>query len=374
MKKTLLLLAGILFSHFGNAQKIYVYSGMNETHYNYKPSPGFSKPNLKNDDGYYFELGYEHDFSKSWLYMGGISFNQFNNLGGDELNYYSWKTNFLGLQNVIGYSFYEKNDFRALITGGVGVSTLVNGTQQINNSYHDLKKQDDFKGVFIQPTLGLELRYNLQDVAELSLKYNYSKAWNLSNTNNSEKLSFDNNQLALGIHIPLKRSKKTPLDDMQKEIESLKMDQSNTASKLEAVKSEVAKSDAAKSEPSKTEAVDKTLYIKELINSGYVATYFDVDKAQPTNVSTGAIDFVLTYLRSNPNSTVKIYGNADETGSTEYNDKLALERANAVKRILKDAGIQENRMTVVSKGEDTSVDSKSKDAKRLVRRVTFQVD
>jgi OOP family OmpA-OmpF porin len=113
--------------------------------------------------------------------------------------------------------------------------------------------------------------------------------------------------------------------------------------------------------------------VKKLINEGYVATYFDFNKTKPTNVSTEGIDFILTYLRNNPTATVDIIGHADEIGKNPYNDKLATTRANSVKEILMKAGITEDRLNVVSEGEDTSVDKDSAGARRLVRRVTFKV-
>lgn len=112
---------------------------------------------------------------------------------------------------------------------------------------------------------------------------------------------------------------------------------------------------------------------KNLINDGFVTTYFEINKTKPTNVSTEGIDFVLTYLRNNPSASVDIFGNADEMGKSDYNDKLALARANNVKNTLMKAGIDGSRLNVISKGEDTSVDPTSKEAKNLVRRVTFKV-
>lgn len=113
--------------------------------------------------------------------------------------------------------------------------------------------------------------------------------------------------------------------------------------------------------------------IKRLINEGYVTTYFDTGKTNPTNVSTEGIDFMLTYLRNNPNASIDIIGHADEIGKTAYNDKLSMGRANTVKNTLIKAGIPASRLNVVSEGEDASVAIDSKDARRLVRRVTFKV-
>ncbi|MBS4039006.1 MAG: OmpA family protein [Flavobacteriales bacterium] len=124
---------------------------------------------------------------------------------------------------------------------------------------------------------------------------------------------------------------------------------------------------------SNTSSVTDQEVIKKLINDGYVTTYFDFNKATPTNVSTEGIDFILTYLRNNPSESVQIIGHADEIGKTTYNNKLALQRANNVKNILVKAGIAEGRMTTISAGEDTSVDPASSGARKLVRRVTFKV-
>ena len=120
-------------------------------------------------------------------------------------------------------------------------------------------------------------------------------------------------------------------------------------------------------------AEGNTEMVKKLINDGYVTTYFDFNKTKPTNVSTEGIDFMLTYLRNNPDASIEIIGNADEIGKSPYNDKLATQRANSVKEILVKAGIAANRLNVVSKGEDTSVDKDSAGARKLVRRVTFKV-
>ena len=113
--------------------------------------------------------------------------------------------------------------------------------------------------------------------------------------------------------------------------------------------------------------------IKNLINEGYVNTYFDLGKTTPTNVSTEGISFMLTFLRNNPNASIDIIGHADEIGKTTINEKLSIARANSVKNTLIKAGIPASRMNIISEGEDTSVAIDSADARKLVRRVTFKI-
>lgn len=123
----------------------------------------------------------------------------------------------------------------------------------------------------------------------------------------------------------------------------------------------------------KSAVVNNSTLIKNLINEGYVGTYFDFNKSTPTNVSTEGIDFILTYLRNNPSASVDIIGHADELGRSEYNDKLSTARANAVKNVLVKANIDAARLNVVPAGEDSSVQKDSDEARKLVRRVTFRV-
>lgn len=113
---------------------------------------------------------------------------------------------------------------------------------------------------------------------------------------------------------------------------------------------------------------------RNLINGGYVSAYFDLNKTKPTNVSSQGIDFVLNYLRKNPDSKLEIFGHADELGSNAYNDKLSISRAESIKEVLIKAGVDASRIIVNSQGEDNSVDPKSAEARRIVRRVTFKVD
>lgn len=113
--------------------------------------------------------------------------------------------------------------------------------------------------------------------------------------------------------------------------------------------------------------------ISKLINEGYVTAYFDYDKTEPSEASTEGIDFMLTYLRNNPESTIEIFGNADEIGNTDYNNKLADNRAANVKKMLIDAGIKASRLDVISRGEDKSVNPNSALARRLVRKVSFKI-
>ncbi|OXE99119.1 OOP family OmpA-OmpF porin [Flavobacterium araucananum] len=113
--------------------------------------------------------------------------------------------------------------------------------------------------------------------------------------------------------------------------------------------------------------------VEELINGGYVNVYFDFNSSKPTNASLSGVDFLVKYLKNNPGKSADIVGYADEIGSSSYNTELSRKRAEAVKKVAENAGIDASRLNVVANGEDTSVNKSSKEARQIVRRVTFQV-
>ncbi|GGB65618.1 hypothetical protein GCM10007424_01920 [Flavobacterium suaedae] len=111
--------------------------------------------------------------------------------------------------------------------------------------------------------------------------------------------------------------------------------------------------------------------IKDLINSGYVNVYFDFNRDMPNQESTNGLNFLITYLKNHPEVNADVIGYADEIGNTEYNRQLSSRRAENVKQILVDAGIDGSRLNIVGNGEDTSVDKSSRYARQTVRKVTF---
>ncbi|NHN25854.1 OmpA family protein [Flavobacterium jejuense] len=113
--------------------------------------------------------------------------------------------------------------------------------------------------------------------------------------------------------------------------------------------------------------------IKDMINGGYINVYFNTNSSKPTSSSYDAIQFVTQYLKSNPDKSVEVIGYADEIGQTEYNERLSAARATFVKDVIVKAGVDASRLIDVAKGEDTSVDSSSAYARKLVRRVTFKL-
>jgi len=203
MKKLLLIaLIALSFQHI-QAQEIYLQTGKNYTQYDYK-SDTSSSPSLQSGSGNFYEIGYVMTLNNEKLkYAVGLSLNEYNAIGGDINSSYSWNTQYLGVQNTFSIAFVKKRGFEASANGGLGISTLIYGKQNLNGQFLDLSSQKEFSGLWIAPNLGLKASYNVDNDIYLSLGYTYSKSFNLSNSTD-EKLSFNNSQIQFGVHFMFK--------------------------------------------------------------------------------------------------------------------------------------------------------------------------
>jgi peptidoglycan-associated lipoprotein len=78
---------------------------------------------------------------------------------------------------------------------------------------------------------------------------------------------------------------------------------------------------------------------------------FDFDQAAIKPDYTGLVQRHGSYLAGNPTLAVRIEGNTDERGSSEYNLALGQRRADAVKKALELAGAKGAQMEAISWGE-----------------------
>ena len=80
--------------------------------------------------------------------------------------------------------------------------------------------------------------------------------------------------------------------------------------------------------------------------------YFEFDRAELSEDGLRALDQKVDALHRNPNVRLRIEGNADDSGSDEYNVALSQRRAEIVTRYCTDRGIEPNRVKAVAFGEE----------------------
>ena len=80
--------------------------------------------------------------------------------------------------------------------------------------------------------------------------------------------------------------------------------------------------------------------------------FFEFDKYDIRPADTRTLDANAAWLKSNPNHLVLIEGHADERGTNEYNLALGERRAKSTMNYLVSQGVQANRVTIISYGEE----------------------
>lgn len=100
--------------------------------------------------------------------------------------------------------------------------------------------------------------------------------------------------------------------------------------------------------------------------------YFDFDSSAIDSESRGIIEQHAAYLAENPDIKINLTGHADERGTREYNLALGERRGDSVERMLSVLGINGDRVTTISYGEEQPLAMGHDETSwRVNRRVEF---
>lgn len=102
--------------------------------------------------------------------------------------------------------------------------------------------------------------------------------------------------------------------------------------------------------------------------------YFDFDESALTDDARSAVEAKAPVLLRHPNMRIRIAGHTDAQGSDEYNLALGLRRAAETKKYLAALGVAEDRMEIVTFGEERpAVQGTTQEAYALNRRCEFEI-
>ncbi|MCE7885882.1 MAG: OmpA family protein [Alphaproteobacteria bacterium PRO2] len=79
--------------------------------------------------------------------------------------------------------------------------------------------------------------------------------------------------------------------------------------------------------------------------------FFDWDRSNIGSGAQSVLDAVAAEVAKNPPASISVVGHADTSGPTDYNERLALKRANNVKDALVQRGVDASIIMVDAKGE-----------------------
>ncbi len=88
---------------------------------------------------------------------------------------------------------------------------------------------------------------------------------------------------------------------------------------------------------------------------------FDFDRSEIKERYKGVLQQKADFLRAHPNIRVQIEGHADERGTVQYNLALGDRRAESAKAFLAALGIDANRLSTISFGEERPLDPSKND-------------
>lgn len=103
--------------------------------------------------------------------------------------------------------------------------------------------------------------------------------------------------------------------------------------------------------------------------------YFQFDRSEITDDGIQSLDQKVDVMQRNPNVRIRIEGNADDSGSDEYNLALSQRRAAIVVRYMTDRGIDASRLKSVANGEErpACTANREEDCRSRNRRDEFVV-
>ncbi|MBU4306196.1 MAG: OmpA family protein [Candidatus Omnitrophica bacterium] len=101
--------------------------------------------------------------------------------------------------------------------------------------------------------------------------------------------------------------------------------------------------------PPQPQELRASLLIKKILKN--VKVYFDYDKSQLRDDTVKILSAAVATLKRNPESSILITGNCDRRGSEAYNEKLGRKRADTVMEFMRENGIPEERIRIISRGK-----------------------
>jgi hypothetical protein len=193
-------------SIFTYSQSLNMEIGQSTAAYSHKNQ--VPKVNFFPTSGQVFRVAYAQTFWGDHELNIGASIEQANSLGSVIDTEIVYDTQFLGIfgkfdMNIINI-FNRKHcssctDIQFFATLGGQLSTLVGGSQKINEVTYSLKGIEDFKGLWVAPLVGIKVKFDAADFMSLYGLYEFMPMINV--TDNQEKFRINQRIMALGIRL-----------------------------------------------------------------------------------------------------------------------------------------------------------------------------
>ncbi|MFY9243477.1 MAG: OmpA family protein [Polaribacter sp.] len=339
-------------------------------------------------------IGYRYMFNEKFGLRLDLGYNSFTANETSQpftSNYYRASLEgVVNLRSILKFDTWTKR-FGLLFHAGAGAATL-NVTAPVNNGSGDVMYAMNF---------GLTPQFKLNDRFTLFLDLNsiihFYQENNFDGGKNVDwresNISLMNTSIGLNIALGKNRQSadfyvedeiedkivnteldaiKKRLNNAEKEIEILKSKESgpNKDLVLTELDERYVKRDENPNRYSSVVTGSNVDFIRELLNSGYINVYFDVNKDEIQKGSLNSVNYLKQFMMDNPSVSADLIGYADETGTADRNKTLSQNRAKRVYDVLVAAGISPSRLSYFGGGEDKTV---TEEARQFARKVTFKL-
>ncbi len=348
-----------------------------------KPYHRFSKGYRSPTPGFFAgEIGVRYMFNELFGLKTGLGYDHFADDGpSPDFSTNEYRIDFqgvIGLGRLLRFEDWTRS-INVLAHAGVGVGFLTFDNAS-NNDYVG----NALAGITGQVKLSPRISLNMDFTGIVNIRQGRSFNGGIPASYNNDGMVFNG---TVGISYYLGKNKKAAdwyaradryaaidarLAELESEMKKANQDAARkNQSDVDELNQRIDKiNNQMKPAPAKQEGDD---FIARLINQGYVNIYFDFNSTKIEKNSASAINILRTYMKNNPGVSVNLIGYADEKGTEQYNQKLSQKRAEVVADLLQKAGIDKSRLHTEGRGEDTSVDKNSPEARQLARRVSFMI-
>lgn len=184
---------------FSYCQDVYLKTGINSTKFKFLDKSGDPLYNFLPSISPSLEMGYGFPVSDFLVNEFGLSFDGYSSKGDNTSKNHSWTTLYGGVRNTTSVSA-TLGDLEISVFGVLGLSRIITGDQTVNNGTYDLTKEEDFKGLFFQRGIGINLNFFLTDQVFISsgIDRSINSKFKKSET---ENLSFSTSRILLGVHL-----------------------------------------------------------------------------------------------------------------------------------------------------------------------------
>ena len=100
---------------------------------------------------------------------------------------------------------------------------------------------------------------------------------------------------------------------------------------------------------------------------------YENNECEPNDACLERIQPLIEFMLSHPDTCITIFAHTDSVGTDEYNLELSQCRADAIERILIEAGIDDDRISPIGMGECCPIaDNGTPEGRQRNRRFEFQ--